>query len=143
MTRKENMSSLPKSLYREFEPVYLSFHSLARACWVPIHLIYRFIKAACKVKSLKTPHRDRVLIGEESGKNRRGRSFIPNTQVSISPYRHRVYFVQYDDGTFSCLTPKLRAEDYADKFGGFVRKHSNARKWWEFWKPLIKELEKS
>ena len=126
-----------------FEPVSLSFQSLARVCWVPIHLFWRFIKSVGKMKTPKTSCRNRVLIGEKSTANAYGRSFIPNTQVNPSPYRHGVYFVQYDDGTFSCLTPKLRAEDYADKFGGFVRKHSNARKWWEFWKPLIKELEKS
>lgn len=47
--------------------------------------------------------------------------------------RNNFYYVEYEDGV-SQMMPKENAEDYAEIFGGIVKKHSMAPKWWQFWR---------
>ena len=62
----------------------------------------------------------------------------PNNQAFMWPRYKGVYFVKYiNDGTISGLMNYNTAQDYAEIFGGKVHKHSRARKWWQFWKPLL------
>lgn len=62
----------------------------------------------------------------------------PNNQSFAFSRYEGVYFVRYyDDGTITGLMTKSIAKDYAEIFGGKVYKHSRARKWWQFWKPLL------
>ena len=68
-------------------------------------------------------------------KEKNGEPEEPDINAQAFPYfQFGYYYVVYLDNNVSMLMPWRNAQDYADIFGGTVHKHSQAPKWWEFWK---------